>query len=177
MKGWIIVAVLVAVSTVAEAGTSPASSLRADNLLADVSARGPQAVVATLRSEGTLWDQVMTNIGNGGRQWLDVAAALRPGTDAGASEALDEAVFLALKSEPARVLQMLKNGTFDATIVCSSNIGTDYSAAQSRQFIKDRIKVLKGVSDANAIGVRDQCLAGLRRALAEFDNSKDGPKD
>jgi hypothetical protein len=177
MKGWIIVAFLVAVSMVAEAGTSPAPSLRAENLLADVNARGARAVVATLRSDTSLWDQVMTNIGHGSRQWLEVAAALRPGTDAGASEALDEAVFLALRSAPTRVLQMLKNGTFDTTIVCSSNIGTDYSGAQSRRFIKDRMKVLKGVSDANTLAVRDQCLAGLRTALADFDNSKDSLKD
>jgi hypothetical protein len=177
MKHWIIVSFLVTVSSLAQAEAYQASTLRAENLLADVSARGPQVVVATLRSDDTVWDRVMVNIGHGNRRWLDVAAALRPGTDAGASETLDEAAFLALKNSPTRVLQLLKNGTFQTATVCSSNIGTDYSGAQSRRFIKDRIKALQNVTNADTLVVRDACLAGLRTALTEFDEFKDGLKN
>jgi hypothetical protein len=175
VKGWIIVAFFVARSVTANAA-GPEPSLRAESLLADVNTRGPRPVVAALRSDSNQWDQVITNISHGYPQWLNVAAALRPGTDAGSSETLDEAMFLALKPEPIRVLQLLKDGTFEATVVCSSNIATDYTDAESRQFIKERISVLQGVSDSHTLAVRDRCLAGLRAALAEFDNSKDGAK-
>jgi len=45
---------------------------------------------------------------------------------------------LALRAAPASVLQLLKDGTFETNTVCSSNIGIDYTPAQSRRFIKVR---------------------------------------
>jgi hypothetical protein len=175
VKRWAIVALFVAGSITVHAA-SPAPPIRAESILEDVNTRGPQPVVAALRSDSNQWDQVMTNISHGNPHWLNVAAALRPGTDAGSSEALNEAVFLALKPAPTRVLQLLKDGTFETAAVCNSNIATDYPDAQSQKFIKERIAALQGVSDQNTLAVRDRCLAGLRAALAEFDNSNDRSK-
>jgi hypothetical protein len=153
------------------AGAAAAAS-QAATVLADVKSQGARAVASRLWSDSTQWNQIMTNIGHGSREWLQVAAALRPGTDAGASEALDEAMFLALKAAPVPVLQLLKDGTFETNTVCSSNIGIDYTPAQSRRFIKDRIKALETLSDTGTLATREQCLAGLRAALAEIDRSK-----
>lgn len=115
----------------------------------------------------------MANIGRGSPEWLEVAVALHPGTDAGAAEMLDEAVFFALRTEPAAVLKLLKDGRFETKFVCSSNVGIDYTPAESRRFIRERIKVLSGLSaDAKVLATRDQCLAGLRGALADFGSSK-----
>jgi hypothetical protein len=141
--------------------------------LADVKAQGARTVVAALWSDNGRWNQVMANVGDGKPEWLEVAVALRPGTDAGAAETLDEAIFFALKTAPVAVLQLLKDGRFETSLVCSSNIGTDYTPTESRRFIGDRIKVLSGLSDAKILATRDQCLAGLRTALADFDNSKE----
>jgi hypothetical protein len=168
------VAVLVAMSLFRSAATPAAASPQAAALLADVKTQGATAVVAKLRSDNARWNQVMASIGQGHREWLQVASALRPGTDAGASEALDEAVFLALKTAPSTVLQLLKDGAFDTGAVCSSNIGTDYNAEQSKRFIKDRIKVLEKLSNPTTEPARAQCLEGLRAALADFDSPKDG---
>lgn len=171
MKRWIIVTFFAAMLMVADTMTHAAPALSAESLLADIHARGARAVVAALRSESGQWDQVMGSIGHGSREWLNVAAALRPGTDAGSAETLDEAVFLALKHQPIRVLQLLKDGTFEIATVCSSNIATDYPDAQSRRFIDERMKVLQAVSDENTRATRTQCLAGLRTALAQFDKA------
>jgi hypothetical protein len=140
--------------------------------LADVRAHGARVVVAALWSDNDRWNQVMENIGRGGSEWLEVAVALHPGTDAGAAEALDEAVFFALKPSPVAVLKLLKDGRFDTKFVCSSNVGTDYTPAESRRFITERIKALSGLSDTKVLKARDQCLAGLRAALADLDGSK-----
>jgi hypothetical protein len=169
----LLIAVLVVMPLIRSAPTHAASSPQAVALLADVKTQGASAIVAKLRADNARWDQVMAAIGQGRREWLQVAAALRPGTDAGASEALDEAIFLALKTAPSTVLQLLKDGTFETRAVCSSNIGTDYSAAQSKRFIKERIKVLETVSNATTEAVRAQCLQGLHAALADFDKPSD----
>lgn len=167
----LLIAVLLAMPLIGSAPTHAASSPEAAALLADVKTQGATAVVAKLRADDARWNQVMANIGQGRHDWLHVAAALRPGTDAGASEALDEAIFLALKAAPSTVLQLLKDGTFETRMVCSSNIGADYSAAESKRFIKDRIKVLENLSNAATEATRAQCLQGLQAALADFDTS------
>lgn len=147
-------------------------SLHASSILADVRSHGARAVVASLWSDTNRWNQVMANIGRGRPDWLEVAVALHPGTDAGAAETLDEAVFFALRTAPVAVLKLLKEGRFETKFVCSSNVGEDYPAADSRRFINERIKVLSSLSDPDIQGARDQCLAGLRAALVDFSSSK-----
>lgn len=161
-------ACFIGAAVLARAAAPISSSAQAETILADVKAQGARRVVADLYASSQRWNQILENIGRGDRKWLEVAAALRPGTDAGASEALDEAAFIALKHAPAAVLRLLKDGRFETKAVCSSNIGTDYPADQSRRFIGDRIKILKGISDGETLSVRDQCLAGLQVALTDF---------
>lgn len=164
----VLVAGLVGLPLIGNAAP-PTPSLHAATVLAEIRHQGARAVAAKLWSDNARWDKVIGNIGHGSRDWLQVAAALRPGTDAGASEALDEAVFLALKAAPASVLRLLEVGTFESDTVCSSNIAIDYTAAQSRQFISDRIKTLENFSEPSTLAERDQCLARLRAALADLD--------
>jgi hypothetical protein len=47
----------------------------------------------------------MSNIETGQPEWIDVAKKLSPGTDAGWSEILDEALFMALEKSPELVLE------------------------------------------------------------------------
>lgn len=169
---YVVIALLVALSLGRSVATDAATPPRAATVLADVKTQGAPAVVAKLWADNARWNQVMANIGQGSHEWLQVAAGLRPGTDAGASEALDEAIFLALKHAPVTVLRLLKDGTFETSTVCSSNIGADYTATQSRHFIKERIRVLDKMSDPAIEPARAQCLAALRTALADFSEQK-----
>jgi len=162
-----VVGALMAIS----AASAAAIGLQAETVLTDIKAQGARSVVARLYANTDQWNQVLAKIGHGSRKWLEVAAALRSGTDAGSSEALDEAMFLALKTAPVPVLRLLKEGSFETKAVCSSNIGTDYSVEQSRRFVKDRIKVLESVSGTEMLAVRNQCLQGLRAALSDLSRS------
>src|SRR5256885_5371516 len=110
---WAVGCVLIGVSVVGLAETPSSSSLQADSVLTDIKVHGSHAAVATLWSNTNRWNQVMESIGRGNEEWLKVAVALRPGTDAGASETLDEAVFLALKPAPVAVLRLLKERQFE----------------------------------------------------------------
>src|SRR5208282_6035273 len=138
-RNYVFVAVLLGVSLGSNATTQSGSALQAAAVLADVKAQGARTVVSSLWSDTARWNEVMARIGRGSQEWLKVAAALRPATDAGASEALDEAVFLALKSAPTAVLRLLQDGMFATQTVCSSNIGIDYGPEESKRFIKARI--------------------------------------
>jgi hypothetical protein len=169
----IVLALLIAVTMAISATTAHSTTtLQADAVLGDIKSRGARAVVDGLWADDEQWDTVMTNIAGGKAEWLDVAAALHPGTDAGASEMLDEAIFLALKPAPVAVLRLLKDGVFDTNFICSSNIGTDYSPKESRRFVRDRIKALAAVTELDVAGARDRCLQGLRGALKILAVSK-----
>jgi hypothetical protein len=150
----------------------PPPSVRARDLLGDIKIHGAKFVVEKLWDRNRQWDAVMAKIATGKKDWLDVAAALRPGTDAGASETLDEALFLALASAPVGVLKLLDGHPFDTDFVCSSNIGTDYPPQKSLRFVRDRIEVLRGVSDADLQAVRTHCLKNLKLALKELADSR-----
>jgi hypothetical protein len=160
----------------ASAASYSGASVQAADLMTDVRARGANAVVTMLWADNKQWAEVMKNIGQGKAEWLKVAVALRPGTDAGATETLDEAVFIALKPAPAAVLFLMVDHRFDPKFVCSSNIATDFTDTESRRFIRDRIKILTSLSDPNLEAIRDQCVAGLRAALKDVNgaNAKSG---
>ena len=168
----VVVGLLVGMMAIAVAAAPSASSLNASSILADIRTNGAQPVVAALWSGDGRWNQVMVNIGSGRSDWLQVGVALRPGTDAGAAEELDEAIFLALGTAPVAVLKLLKDHQFKTKFVCSSNIGIDYTPTEARRFINERIKILSGLSNEKILATRDECLVGLRAALADFGTSK-----
>jgi hypothetical protein len=163
---------VVAIATSIGWSVEPYLPVHADVLLTDIELHGANSVVKKLWVTDRAWDDVMAAIANGKKDWLDVAVALRPGTDGGASETLDEAMFLALQSAPIAVLKRLDGNPFDTDFVCSSNIGTDYPAQKSIRFVRDRIKVLSGASDAQLQAVRTHCLKNLRAALKELADAK-----
>jgi hypothetical protein len=139
------------------------------SILSAVRADGPRKVVDQLYAPGGHWHDVMAKISRGGGDWLEVAVALQPGTDGGASEELDEAIFFALAPAAEAVLKLLRDRRFDLNFVCSSNVGVDYSASKSRRLIKERLTVLQRVRDPELLATKDRCEQGLRAALKDFD--------
>jgi hypothetical protein len=151
----------------AAAESPDTSSAQASRILADVRDRGAQATAAALWDNQHQWKEAMEYIGRGKPTWLKVAVALRPGTDGGASQNLDEAVFFALKPNPISVLRLLHAEQFQTRSVCSGKIAIDYPAERARMLIQDRIDVLNGVSDLNLMTVRDECRSSLRAGLKD----------
>jgi len=150
-------------STMAAASTAVDATV----ILGEVGSHGARATVEVIRDTGNQWDLVTGNISQGEPQWLEVAAALRPGADGGAAETLDEAVFLALKPSAKSVLELLHEHAFDIAAVCGSNIATDYAANDARRMIQDRIDILKRLPNGVLAAERDKCLVGLQSALKD----------
>lgn len=117
----------------------------------------------------------MAEIGKGDSSWLMVAQALHPGTDGGAAEELDEAVFFALSPSTARVLQLLKDRQFQVDFICSSNVHVDYSLNESRRFIQVRLRALSRIKNPELLDTKAVCQKGLRQALNDLNRL--GPDD
>lgn len=160
-----LIIVLISFSATAVGNNHARSSISASSIDVDIEAHGAKAVVAALWENNERWNEVITNIGHGSSEWLNIAVKLHPGTDAGSAELLDEAVFLALKPSPIAVLQLLRDQQFSIDFVCSSNISTDYPPDQARRFIRERIKILRDTSDVETDSVRLQCISRLRAAM------------
>ena len=160
---------LVFSSAAHSAGRSGSGEARsADAIMGEIKNRGAKSVVAELRSSDDDWNRVISSVAKGTVDWLAVASALRSETDGGASEQLDEAIFLALGKSPLRVLTLLQQRKFGVDEVCNSNIAIDYPSREAMKLVRTRIGVLKRVNTLNVQAVRDRCLAGLHIAAREL---------
>ena len=104
-------------SPIAVAADSPVLSAQA--LLKRISNEGGHKVLWDLWEHERDFGQVISGIESGDPSWLEVAAALRPFSDAAASLSLDYAVAIALPKEPDRVLALTEHG-FNVEDICTS---------------------------------------------------------
>ncbi|VTQ53556.1 hypothetical protein [Rahnella victoriana] len=114
--------------------------------------QGAQAVIADLYKDGeSQWQYVLTKIGSGEQNWLDVAELLAPGSDADSAESLATAAATAIPHNPAGVLSLLKGGAlpFSTDNVCALPF---YSIKEPEfnQYVVDAIQALYKVPNSKA---------------------------
>lgn len=103
------------------------------------------------------WEGLLDKVSAGQPGWLKVAADLRTGTDAGASEGLDAAISEAIRRRPAEVLRLFQSGV-SAENVCRSR-AIEPTPEQVRTFVGETRTALEGVKDPALRQARDQCIA------------------
>ncbi|MBV9114916.1 MAG: hypothetical protein JOY67_19060 [Hyphomicrobiales bacterium] len=108
------------------------------------------------RGKGRLWNKTLANIETGDRKWLEVAASLREGTDAGSGEDLSMAVAHALLRAPERVLAMTPS-PFPLDEICTMP-DIEPPLARYRSYIRKAKTALAGVHQAVLVEVRDRCI-------------------
>lgn len=91
-----------------ETGAAPASLGEPDQILEAARTRGAKVVVKELWESGVWQKKLFPGVSAADPRWLQVAKALRPATDAGASSELDQALVTALLKEPYLVLPILR---------------------------------------------------------------------
>lgn len=121
-------------------------------LTQQIKIRGAQAVIADLYKDGEFqWQYVLTKIGSGEQNWLDVAELLAPGSDADSAESLATAAATAIPHNPAGVLSLLKGGAlpFSTDNVCALPF---YSIKEPEfnQYVVDAIQALYKVPNSKA---------------------------
>jgi len=136
-------------------------------ILAAIQTAGAQAVVNELFQDGqsVRWAHVIDRIETGDARWLEVAAALEKGSDAGATEELYIAVAHALLRAPERVLAMVSeqpaaNGTedFPIDVICTMP-DIEPPLAIYRAYIRRARAALDRVHDPALAGKRARCIA------------------
>jgi hypothetical protein len=119
------------------------------------------------------WDSVLDGIAGGGAGWLRVAAALRPVSDAGASEDLHQAISEALGTNAPGVLRLVKDGAVAAEDACLLyGFMTQTPAANKaklQHFVARRRKAVSAVTDPVLAKPKSECLAQLDRAERDID--------
>ncbi len=167
LKALVGAAVLISVVAVpALAAPNPEGleySAQPDAILRQIAARGAAPVVKELYGHSADWGKVLAAIKAGDDAWLNVAVALRPGTDAGSSSMLSEAVGLALIGAPLGVLR-IAIPTFSVDTICGGRQDPlpTYAAAQAE--LEAQIKSVASITDQAAFASRTECLEKLKRA-------------
>lgn len=134
----------------------PAAS--ADALLQRIAQLGGRRVLADLWKDDRAFDAAMDGIESGDPAWLEVAIRLRPFSDAGASEAIDDAVARLLPAQPRRILSLIGHDGFEIGHVCTT------------PFIEPAPGVAEAYENktlAALASVRDPDLAYLARECAQ----------
>jgi hypothetical protein len=96
-----------------------ANTLTPSEVLARIQRQGGYKVLWDLWEHMGEFETLLSGIESADPAWLKVAVLLRPFSDAGASEGLDNAVALALPKSPERILSLVGNG-FNLELICTS---------------------------------------------------------
>ncbi len=121
----------------------------------------PGNIVSMLHVDPNNWEAVLSQISLGGREWLRVAAALAPGTDATASLELKYAVAGAIPKNPLGVIRMLDR-TFTPEDICTSPF-TEPEPGVAGKFNSEAIEALSTLETDRFDDARLRCLEKLQR--------------
>jgi hypothetical protein len=147
---------------VAASGVAYGAPATAREVLSEINARGPRAVLDRLWGKPG-WDELLTNVETGQEGWLRVAIAIRPGTDAGASEMLTLAVATALYRNPRSTLEIAAP-VFGVEEICGA-LDDEWETKQAAiAHLNGRIGAVNTLSDQSIADVREECLKHLSRA-------------
>jgi len=123
---------------------------------------------------GKVLGALIEKIRSGETGWLQLAARLRPVSDAAASEKLDSAVSDALPRAPGRVLRIAElgaaPGSFSIASICSGpSLRTEDSAPESaRRWYENSERALMGFRSPALESKRTACLAEVKRSHHRF---------
>jgi hypothetical protein len=121
-------------------------------LTQQIKTQGARAVITDLYKDGeSQWLYVLTKIGSGEQNWLDVAALLAPGSDSDSAESLATAAATAIPHNPAGVLSLLKGGAlpFSTDNVCAL-LFYSIKEPEFNQYVVDAIQALYKVPNSKA---------------------------
>jgi len=138
-------------------------------LNSQVTARGPKSIVNELYKSDATWAYLMKQISTGEKAWLEVAVSLRPGSDAGTTSMLEEAVSFALLNNPENVLRFAFP-TYKLPNVCGGRADPLSTYELSMSEIKRQIKSVQSVKDAQLVSLRDICLAELEASKVHLNS-------
>jgi hypothetical protein len=147
-----------------------AAKLTAADVSARVEREGAQTVLQTIYADNDQWAHLLASIATGRREWLLIAVALHPASDAGSSEQLTLAVGEALEHRPENVLTVAIS-TYPLDVVCDVPETDDPrfdSLSRALATLNRRQAMLRTVTAPAVRMPRDKCIEQLDAAKAEI---------
>ena len=155
---------------------APAKSVSLEEVQALIAEKGPRGTIHQLFEDDERWDQFLEIIATGKKEWLTIAAQLRPATDAHASETLDMALQEALPRNPAGVLDLVATDVVSVSQVCGmygfGQIEDERPNTVLVALVDKRIAAVSALKQPTLSGVRNACLEELQALRVLLEKSK-----
>jgi len=136
------------------------SPITPESINIQISEHGPMYVVNEIYKNQSSWAYLTAQISTGEKNWLEVAVSLRPGSDAGATSMLREAVSLALINNPENVFRIAVPA-YELPLICSGRTDPLPSYEQTIAELEQQFEKVKTVNDGSLLRLRDECLNEL----------------
>lgn len=144
-----------------------------DEITSAVKAEGAEKVIRQIFESDAWQVHVYPGISSGDPQWLQVAKILRPSTDAGASEEMNNALSLALLKRPYAVLPVLKNLWWEKDIdICYFGWDSEFPDMTVRAYVNQLEKALGKTANEKNAELRKSCLKGIEKTRNELRQNK-----
>ena len=140
------------------AGAGPAPS--AKDILSRIATDGGHKVLWDLWQHEDEFNHMLSGIESADSSWLQVASALRPFADAGASLSIDYAVARALPKAPDRVLALTRHG-FDIESICTSPF-IEPAPGVAKAYEQQTLAALANVKDPALASIAVECAKRVR---------------
>lgn len=173
MKKKLLMTLIVALSPMVVYSAESSTLKTPKEITQAAKSRGATQVVAELFKTGAWAKYAYPGISSGEKQWLDVAVVLKPGTDAGASEELNDALSLALLRQPDLVLPILKDIWWKDSEACTFGWDSEFPDNMTvRTYVKRLEKAVKKASNKGTAELRKSCLRGIAKTRKELEENK-----
>jgi len=159
-------------STALSANALAAAPTQIEELYGSIARDGAKAVVTRLFDDRAKWDTLISHISSAEPDWVSLGIALLPGSDAGATSEIHDALFSALGVDPAGLLHRPSSRNFDIVEICNGRDDppATYNAAQSEQLAVRRKVAALGAEFGDR---RRLCLAALDSGLQDIERFYD----
>jgi hypothetical protein len=130
------------------------------SLMQQINKMGARSAIRKLWENQGIWENVMKRIASGEEDWVELAIALYAGSDAGAASELRDAMFQALRQNPAYVLGRAEP-TFPVSDLCGgrSDPLPTYKDAIAEQ--ESTIAAVKTVKSEELNSKKEACVSKL----------------
>lgn len=137
-----------------------------------VKTNGASSVIKQL-FDSAIWTKVVyPGISSGEADWLEVAKILRPVTDAGASEEMDDALARALLRQPYAVLPILNELWWKNSDMCYFGWDSELPAKSVRSYVHQLERALINKGTKSNSELRERCLKGIAKTRQELQRNK-----
>lgn len=154
-------------SAQAFAGDAAPQPLTTDWINAQLAKQDAKAVIAQLDAQNR-YEEFLDNVGDGGSDWIQLAAKLAPGADAASSEGLSMSLAFALPKNAPAVVGILNKALppLDPRQVCNAPFIEDM-VLDIPGYLKQAETAVQKVDNPASEPQKGECLAQLKIAQKE----------